>query len=117
MSTKMPQKHAGLGRRLKAAMQNIHVDVFGYQAKVTSNILDYFESTSKELQIPRERLLIRIFCSPEPLRIAIYQNGRILRQIPIHELVTVFTAIPCDSSGELADKTRKKNTKFHKKLC
>lgn len=44
MSTKMPQKHAGLGRRLKAA-------------------------------------------------------------------------IPCDSSGELADKTRKKNTKFHKKLC
>ncbi len=44
MSTKMPQKHAGLGHRLKAA-------------------------------------------------------------------------IPCDSSGELADKTRKKNTKFHKKLC
>ena len=48
MEQKTKRRSPRLAEKLKRAVQNLNVDVFGYESKVTKNIINYFSKLSKE---------------------------------------------------------------------
>lgn len=96
-----------MSSKLKAAMQNISVDVFGYEAKVTANILEYFENIAVELEIPRERVVLRIFNDDAGIQTKIYKEGKIAKKISVAELITIFTKTAPSPLFSLEEKTTK----------
>ncbi|MEO9870393.1 MAG: hypothetical protein ABJQ69_03760 [Ekhidna sp.] len=72
-------------------MSTVSVDLFGYEKNVTKNVIKYFEKVSVEQCAPVSQLFIRIYReSPGTVRVFLHQNGKILKEIPVGELVCFF---------------------------
>lgn len=91
MERKAPRKSPRLAAKLKNAVQQIQVDVFGYEPKVTQNIILYFDRLSKETGIPKDRLLLRIFKDLDSIHVGIHHQGRLVKKIPVPALIGLFT--------------------------
>ena len=91
MKQKTRNKKNRIGLKLKKAVQNLHIDVFGYEPKVTTNIQSYFTTLSKDTGIPKERLVVRIFRDSPAMRVAVYYHGTAVKDISLQELVFLFT--------------------------
>lgn len=87
-----PFKKSGtaLSNKLKGALTDLSVDVFGYEKIVTKNILKQTDYISKKLEIPRERLYVRIFQKNHIIRAFLYDQQKPLHAIPIDELAYFF---------------------------
>ncbi|WP_025741944.1 hypothetical protein [Aquimarina pacifica] len=85
------KKRPVLGQKIKEAIQTLHVDVFGYEKTTTTNILGYFEQLSKTMHWNKEKILVRIFTSEYEIHARIYNQGCIFREIPMRELILLFT--------------------------
>jgi len=83
-----------LSQRLKNVATNIHVDVFGYEKQVEHNILSYFKVLSKKTSIPTQRIIVRIFKDQGNIRSCMYQKGKCIYDIPLTELIFLFTGVP-----------------------
>ncbi|QKX04186.1 hypothetical protein HN014_04435 [Aquimarina sp. TRL1] len=91
MKQKIKKTRSGLAEKLKNAVQNLNVDVFGYESKVTKNILRYFSKLSKETDLVQEELVVRIFKDWLTINVAVYNQGRPVKKISVKELITLFT--------------------------
>ncbi len=91
MKLKFQKKNPRLGEKLKYVMQNLAVDVFGYESKVTKNIITYFSRLSKETCITQDELVVRIFKDRATIRVVIYKQGKPVKEIPVKELIRLFT--------------------------
>lgn len=80
-----------LSERLKKAVTSIHVDVFGHEKQVQQNIRSYFKELSKKIEIPVDRIVVRIFKDQGHVRSCIYQKGRCVYEISLKELILLFT--------------------------
>lgn len=98
MNMKNNQKRKSIGERLKGALENITVDVFGYEKKVTTSVTQYIQALAKEYKIPPGNILARITKHHTTVRVFLYYGGQPIREIPVKELVTFFTG---DASGLL----------------
>lgn len=81
---------ASLSNKLKGALTELSVDVFGYQNIVNQNILSRTDYISGLLKIPKERLYIRIFQKNHIIRAFLYDQGKPLHAIPMEELAHFF---------------------------
>ena len=85
MSTKMPQKHAGLGHRLKAA---IPCDSSGELAdKTRKKTQSFIKSYAEKKQIPIVHLQVCILTGPEHVWVLGYDLATHQGDIPLKELV------------------------------
>ncbi|WP_025663328.1 hypothetical protein [Aquimarina megaterium] len=91
MEQKTKKKSSRLAQKLRKAVQNLNVDVFGYESKVTTNIISYFSKLSKETDLPQDRLVVRIFKDRTTINVAVHNQGRPVKKIPVKELITLFT--------------------------
>ncbi|WP_281989755.1 hypothetical protein [Aquimarina aggregata] len=91
MEQKTKKKSPRLAEKLKKAVQNLNVDVFGYESKVTKNIITYFSKLSKETGISQDGLIVRIFKDGTAIQVAVYNQGRCVKRIPVKELIVLFT--------------------------
>ncbi|TPN87166.1 MULTISPECIES: hypothetical protein [Aquimarina] len=91
MEQKTKRRSPRLAEKLKKAVQNLNVDVFGYESKVTKNIINYFSKLSKETGLPQDRLVVRIFKDRTIINVAVHNQGRPVKKIPVKELITLFT--------------------------
>jgi hypothetical protein len=89
----MRKKQHDLSHKLKKAVRTLEVDVFGYRKRATRNIHMYFMELSQQTGIAKERIIIRVFKDYGHIRACIYHNGKQAKQIPVSELITVFTGI------------------------
>jgi hypothetical protein len=91
MEQKTKRRSPRLAQKLRKAVQNLNVDVFGYESKVTTNIISYFLNLSKETGLPQDRLVVRIFKDGETINVAVHNQGRPVKKISVKELITLFT--------------------------
>lgn len=91
MKQKAKGKNARLTQKLRKVVQNLNVDIFGYESKVTANIINYFSKLSKEINVPQDRLVVRIFKDSATVNVAVYNHGSPVKKIPVKELITLFT--------------------------
>lgn len=87
-----PFKKTGtsLGNKLKGALTDLSVDVFGYEKLVTKNILNHTNHISRKLNVPKERLYIRIFQKNHIIRAFLYNQEKPMYAIPMEELALFF---------------------------
>ncbi len=87
---KQVKKSPTITEKIKSYMSNISVDVFGYENKVTKNIVHYFKETSSEERIPISHLFIRIYREGTTVRVFLHRNGKLLKEVPVGDLVHFF---------------------------
>lgn len=80
----------GLKQKLQNAVENISVDVFGYEKKITKNVVQYLNKAARDHSIPYEQLFVRIVKQNVTVRVFLHHNGRQLNEIPVKELVHFF---------------------------
>lgn len=99
MNKPFNKRGTSLGNKLKGALTDLSVDIFGYEKMVTKNILGHTDRISQKLTIPRESLYIRIFQKNGVVRAFLYDRDRPLNAISIDELAYFF--INPDTAGLL----------------
>lgn len=84
------KKKSPLGRKLKGALADLSVDIFGYEKAVSKNIVRRTNYIAKRLDIPREHLFIRIFQKEHVIKSFLYEQSKPLSVIPTGELTYFF---------------------------
>jgi hypothetical protein len=90
MNNPFKKKGTSLSGKLKGALTDLSVDIFGYEKMVTKNILNHTEYISRKLKIPRERIFVRIFQKNHIIRAFLYDQSKPLHAIPVQELTYFF---------------------------
>ncbi|WP_298546217.1 hypothetical protein [uncultured Aquimarina sp.] len=117
MKSKTHRKSPRLADKLKKAVQHLHVDVFGYESKVTQNITNYFSELSEETGIPRDRLILRIFKDVVNFRVGVYQEGRFVKRSAVWKLTALFIGTASSNLFDLEEKVVHKIDAFLKQLA
>ncbi len=117
MERKTKRKSRRLATKLKQAVQHLHVDVFGYEAKVTQNISSYFTRLSQETGISQPCLFLRIFKDQDMIHVGIYYQGRLVKKIPVTALIGLFTDIEASDIFDVEVKVSNKITSFLQELA
>ncbi|MDH5383020.1 MAG: hypothetical protein OEW75_19365, partial [Cyclobacteriaceae bacterium] len=81
------RKRPDLTRKLQNAVENISVDIFGYEKKITRNVVQYLNKAARDNCIPYEQLFARIIKQNVTVRVFLHHKGRQLKEIPVRELV------------------------------
>ncbi len=97
MGSKTREKKPTLAEKLKKVIGNISVDVFGYEKNVSQNIHTYYDRLSKETGMAKDEIIVRIFKDFEEIRVCVHKQGKRIKEIPVSELIILFTNI--DPSG------------------
>ncbi len=87
------RRKTALGSKLKEAVADLTVDVFGYEKSVTQNILKHAEWYSDRLRIPRDKLHLRVFQHREGVRAFLHDGSRALILLNPKELAAFFMDI------------------------
>ncbi len=94
------KKKLGLKDKLKNAVENISVDIFGYEKKITKNVVQYLNKTAIEQRIPSDQIFARIIKQDVTVRVFIHHRGMQLKEVPVKELATFFAG---EGTTELFD--------------
>ena len=94
----------GLRAKIKDYMDDVSIDVFGHEKKVTDNIKRYLFTLSKEHSLPEAGINIRIAYPNQILETLIYHFDRKIRPATFKELVEFFMG---PASVDLFDLERK----------
>ena len=86
----MFKKKTGLKQQLKKATRNISVDVFGYEKKITKNVIRYLEGVAKQHQVSKGQIVVQLVKDPTTVRVFLYHKSRLLKEVPVRELVVFF---------------------------
>jgi hypothetical protein len=95
---------ASLSKKLKGALTDLTVDIFGYEKMVTKNITNRTNYISHRLQIPKDRLYIRIFQKDHIIRSFLYNQSKPVSAIPTEELTYFFMEEQMAQLGSVQNK-------------
>lgn len=84
------KKNAALTNKLKGAIAEISIDVFGYEKKISHNIKTYTQQIATWQQLPVERLYLRIYQEQHKVHSYLYNQDVPLKKIPTDELAYFF---------------------------
>lgn len=100
------KKNKSLNEKLKKALSNLHVDLFDYEKRVTSNFLNHITTISEHLNIPKECLYLRIRMKNEKIQAFLYHQNKLQYAISMDDLAFYFVdksiAILIDSQKKIA---------------
>lgn len=98
------KQNGTLGAKLKDALTDLSVDIFGYEKMVSSNIIKRTCYISNRLQIPEERLFIRIFQVEHKIKALLYDKDKPLSTIPTEDLTYFFLDEQTATVGSIKNK-------------
>ena len=90
MSQLFNKNSARLSRKLKGALTDISVDIFGYEKKISNNIINHTRKIAVREKIIPEQLYVRLFEQNDKLKAFLYRQNRPIRAIAVDELVDFF---------------------------
>ncbi len=111
------RKGSTLGKKLKGALTDVSVDVFGYEKIVKKNILHRTNYISKRLEIPSERIYIRIFQKDHTIKSFLYNQRKPIARIPTGELTYFFLEEHLAQLGGFQNKVAFSIKKYLKELA
>jgi hypothetical protein len=77
-------------QKIKDAVTDLSVDIFGYQKMVTKNIIQNTEFISSKIKIPKERLFLKIFQKDHRIKAFLFNQSKAIQVIPTNELAYFF---------------------------
>ncbi|WP_046758019.1 hypothetical protein [Kordia jejudonensis] len=86
----MLKKSKSLRQKLKEAVTDLTVDIFGYQKKISDNIISHTGLISKQIMIPKERLFLKVFQKDHIIKAFIFNQSRAIQVVPIKKLAHFF---------------------------
>jgi hypothetical protein len=84
------QNKRGLRSKIKDYMEDVSIDIFGYEKKVAENLSNYLDRLSRENNIPPSSISIRISKPNQGVEAHVYYFDSHLRQVYFKELVDFF---------------------------
>lgn len=81
---------SSLSKKLKEAVADLSVDIFGYEKTVTSNIINHAEWYADKLRISREWLHLKIFLHRGIVKSFLHDERRALIMLAPKELASFF---------------------------
>jgi len=104
MRNSMQKKRASLNDKLKGVLTDLSVDIFGYEKKVTKNILNQIGFISNRINLPKEKLCLQIFQKNNTIKAFLYYQNKPLYVIPVKELSHFFMDKGLASLDEIKNK-------------
>ena len=101
---KQSKQKRSLSDKLKGAVTDLSVDIFGYEKMVSKNIIRRTTYISQRLKVPKERLFIRIFQSNHQIKSFLYDKDKPLSIIATEDLSYFFLDEQTASLGSLKNK-------------
>lgn len=98
------QQNRNLSAKLKGALTDLSVDIFGYEKMVSKNILNRTTYISNRIQVPKERLFIRIFQVEHKIKSLLYDKDKPLSTIPTEDLTYFFLDEQTATLGSIKNK-------------
>lgn len=117
MENKTNKKRSLLAQKLKKAIGTIQVDVFGYEKSATRNIHTYFDRLSKQTNMPKDEIIVRIFRDYGQIRVCVHKQGKRIKEIPVNELIFLFTNTDPSGFVNLEQKTTARIQNFIQKYA
>ena len=77
-------------QKIKNAVIDLSVDIFGYQKMVTKNIIQNTEFISNKTKIPSGRLFLKIFQKDHTIKSFLFDQSKAIQVIPTNELAYFF---------------------------
>ena len=90
MSQQLNKNSARLSRKLKGALTDLSVDIFGYEKKISNNIMNHTHKIAVQEKVIIEQLYVRVSQQNDRLRAFLYKQDRPIRAIAINDLVDFF---------------------------
>ncbi len=84
------RRKSSLSEKLKEAVTDLSIDLFGYEKTVTKNIISHTDTYAEKLRIPKEQMHLKIFLSRGIIRAFLYNNQRALLVLTPKELAAFF---------------------------
>lgn len=84
-------KKTGIRQRIKSYLEGVTIDPFGHEKSVIKNVVRYLERISEQEGVPLARIFTRISLKGIDLRVYLHHNSKLLKEVPISELVQIFT--------------------------
>ncbi len=98
------QQNRNLSAKLKGALTDLSVDIFGYEKMVSKNIISRTTYISNRIQVPKERLFIRIFQVEHKIKSLLYDKDKPLSTIPTEDLTYFFLDEQTAALGSIKNK-------------
>lgn len=93
-----------LGAKLKDALTDLSVDIFGYEKLVSKNIISRTTAISNRIQVPKERLFLRIFQVEHKIKSFLYDNDKPISAIATEDLTYFFLDEQTAALGSVKNK-------------
>lgn len=77
-------------QKIRNAVTDLSVDIFGYQKMVTKNIIKNTEFISNKTKVPKSRLLLKIFQKEHTIKAFLFDQSKAIQAIPTNELAYFF---------------------------
>ncbi|WP_430409198.1 hypothetical protein [Kordia sp.] len=90
MKKKSNNSLATFSQKVKDAVTDLSVDVFGYQKIVTKNIITNIEFISNKTKIPKARLFLKIYQKDHSIKAFLFDQSKAIQAIPTKELANFF---------------------------
>jgi len=84
------EKRPNLMGKLKKAMENISVDIFGLEKKVSRNVINYLTTEALDLGVPVKQLRTRIMEKDDTIKVYLHHQAQLVKEIPLCDLVYFF---------------------------
>lgn len=79
-----------LKQRLKSAVTNISVDVFGFEKKVQENVQAYLAKEAKLLELSPLQMIARFVIRKEKPRVYLHGGGKAIKEVKPEDVVHFF---------------------------
>ncbi|AGC75795.1 hypothetical protein LX97_00479 [Nonlabens dokdonensis] len=84
------KKNAALTNKLKGAIAEISIDVFGYEKKISHNIINHTRNIATWENVLSERLYLRISQEEHKVISNLYDQDQHIKSVPTDELAFFF---------------------------
>ncbi len=111
--TLLKKSTSSLSNKLKGAVTDLSIDIFGYEKMITKNIISHTNEYAKRLHLPLENLHLKILQNNGAVRAYLCNKETPLLLIPTEELALFFIS---PGLGELSDTGNKINSSIMKYL-
>lgn len=98
------QSKGTLSSKLKDALTDISVDIFGYEKMVSANIINRTIYLSERIKVPKERLFLRIFQTNHQIKSFLYNNDTPITAIATEDLAHFFLNNQMANTGSVKHK-------------
>lgn len=90
MQNSLKRKPASLSQKLKGALTDLSTDIFGYEKKISSNIINRAHHLSDRFHLRMDNIAVVIYQKNDEIRAFLFEKDKPIAILPMEELAYFF---------------------------